>query len=95
MGLRDELPDASLPAEPFPLPVLHRADAIPRAQRAWDALAAVPRDAAAGAELPAPVAAPNAEKLAVLVPAFQASTAAALPAPAEAPYTPGAGPSAA
>jgi len=95
MDLRDELPDALLQEEPFPLPVLHRADAILRAQRAWDASAAVLLDAAADAALPAPVVEPNAEKLAAPVRAVQASTAVAHPAPAEAPCTPGVGPSAA
>jgi hypothetical protein len=95
MDLQDELPDESLPEEPFPLPDLHRADAILRAQRVWDASAAVPPDAAAGAALPAQVVAPNAERLAALVQAVQESSAVALPAPAEAPCTPGAGPSAA
>ncbi len=95
MDLQDELPDASLPEEPFPLPVPHRADAIPRAQRALDASAAVLPDAAADGVVPAPVVAPNAEKSAAPVQAVQASTAVALPALAEAPCTPGAGPSAA
>ena len=95
MDLRDELPDASLPEEPFPLPVPHRVDAIPRAQRAWDASAVVLPDAAADAIVPAPVVAPNAEKLVAPVPAVPASTAVALPALAEAPCTPGAGRSAA
>jgi hypothetical protein len=95
MDLPDELLDASLPEEPFPLPVPHRVDAIPRAQRVWDALAAVPPDAAAGALVPAPTVVRYAEKLAAQAQAVQASTAVALPARAEAPCTPGAGPSAA
>ena len=93
--LQDELPDASLPAAPFPLPDPRRVDAIPRAQRGWDASAAVLPDEAADAVVPAPVVAPNAEKLAAPVPVVPASTAVALPAAAEAPCTPGAGPSAA
>ncbi len=95
MDLRDELLGASLPGEPFLLPVLHRADAIPRAQRVLDASAGVLPDAAVDAALPAPAVAPNAEKLAAPVQAVQASTAVALPAPAEALCTPGADPSAA
>ena len=95
MDLRDELPDASLPGAPFPLPVLHLADAIPRAQRVWDALAAVPPDAAADALVPAPTVVRYAEKLVAQAQAVQASTAVGLPARAEAPCTPGAGPSAA
>jgi len=70
-------------------------DAIPQAQRVWGALAGVLPDAAADALVPALTVAPSAEKLAAPVQAVQASTVAALPAPAEAPYTPGAGPSAA
>jgi hypothetical protein len=95
MDLRDELPDESLPAEPFPLPDLHQVDAIPRAQRAWDALAAVPPDAAADAIVPVSAVVPYAEKLAAQAQAVPASTAVALPAPAEAPCIPGAGQSAA
>ncbi len=95
MDLQDELPDGSLPEEPFPRPDLHRVDAIPRAQRVWDALAAVPPDAAADAVVPAPTVVRYAEKLAAQAQAVQASTAVALPARAEAPCTPGAGPSAA
>jgi hypothetical protein len=95
MGLQDELPGESLPAEPFPLPDLHRVDAIPRAQRVWDASAAVPPDAAADAIVPVPAVVPYAEKLAAQAQAVQASTAVAPPAPAEAPCTPGAGQSAA
>jgi hypothetical protein len=95
MDLRDGLPDVSRPEEPFPLPALHRADAIPQAQRVWDASAAVPPDAAADALVPVPAVVPYAEKLAAQARAVQALTAVALPAPAEAPCTPGAGPSAA
>jgi hypothetical protein len=95
MDLQDELPDASLPAEPFPLPDPHRADAIPPAQRASDASAAAPPDAAADAVAPVPTVVPYVEKLAVQAQAVQALTEVALPALAEAPCTPGAGQSAA
>jgi hypothetical protein len=95
MDLQDELLDASLLAEPFPLPDLHRVDAIPQAQLALDASAAVPRDAAADAVVPVPAVAPYAEKLAAQAQAVPALTAVALPAPAEAPCTPDAGQSAA
>jgi hypothetical protein len=95
MDLPDELPDALLPAEPFPRPVRHRVDAIPPAPLGLDASAAVPPDAAADALVPVPAVVRYAEKLAAQAPAVQALTAVALPAPAEAPCTPGAGPSAA
>ena len=95
MDLPDELPDASLPAEPFPLPVPHPAVAIPRAQPASDASAAVPPDAAPDAVVPVPAVVRYAEKLAAQAQAVQALTAVALPAPAEAPCKPDAGQSAA
>jgi hypothetical protein len=88
MDLRDELLDASLPAEPFPLLGLHPADAIPRALLASDASAAVLPVEAADETVPAPAAVPYAEKLAAPAQAVQALTAVALPAEARVPCIP-------
>jgi hypothetical protein len=87
MGRPDALPDARGLAAPFPLPDLHRVDAIPPAPHASDASAAVLLDAAADAALPPHPAladVPCAEKLVVpapdaLAPLVPAPTAEALP----------------
>jgi hypothetical protein len=72
MELLDGFPAALVPEAPFPLPDLRPADAIPRAQRASDASAAVPPDEAADAPLPALADAPSVGKLAALEPAVPA-----------------------
>ena len=77
MELPDGLPDAMVPAVPSPLPVQHRAAALPQAPRGWDALDAVRPDAVLAAR-PALAAAPYAERLAVLVRAVLVLAAAAL-----------------
>jgi hypothetical protein len=96
----DGFPDASVPAAAIPLPDLLPADAIPPAQLASDASAAVHPDEAADALFPALAAVPCAEKLAALaqgVPALDAQlhSAQTLPAQPEAPCIPGADRSAA
>ena len=64
---------------PFPLPDLRPADAIPLAQRASDASAAVLPDEAADAAIPALADAPSAEKLAVPEPAVLARSGSGAP----------------
>jgi hypothetical protein len=100
MGLRDALLDVRAPGAPFPLLDLHRADAIPRAPHASDALDDVLPDEAADGPIPALADAPYAEKLVAPAPDALALTAEALlprvlPAEAEALCRPGAGRSAA
>jgi hypothetical protein len=96
----DGFPDASAPAEEAPLRDLRPADAIPQAQLASDASAAVHPDEAADAPILALAAVVCAEKLVVpaqVVPALDAKLhpTQALPAQPEAPCIPGAGRSAA
>jgi len=92
MELQDGFPDVAVPEEPFPLPDLRPADALPLALRASDASAAVRPDEAAHAPLPALADAPSAEKLAALEPDVPAQMPLAqlLPAQARALCTPGA-----
>jgi len=89
-----------VPAEAIPLLDLLPADAIPPAQLASDASAAVHPDEAADAPIPALAAVPCAEKLAALAQVVRAPDAKlhparALPAQLEEPCRPGAGRSAA
>jgi hypothetical protein len=99
MALPDALPDATVPAvRRFPLPDLHRADALPPAQPALDASAAVHPDEAEDVAHPAPAVARCAEKSvvpALVVPAQAAELRPAQAAEAKAPYRPGVAPSAA
>ncbi len=74
------LPDALVPAEPFPLPALRLADAILPAQPASDASDAVHLDAAADAIGPALTVVPYVEKVAALALGVPARDAMALPA---------------
>ena len=98
--LPDALPDALVQAGPFQLPDLRPADAIPLAQLALDASVDVHQGAAADAIVPALAAERCVEKLAVPEQAVQARVAKAhsmqaLLEAVEAPYIPGAAPSAA
>ena len=94
MELPVGFPDAPAPAEAVPLPDQHRADAILPAPHASDASVVVPLDAAADEEMiPALVAEPYVEKLAVPAPVVpgpdaKLDSAQKLPQEAKAPYTP-------